>query len=272
MSDLTLRNEYYFENGHVALRRAQRPNKYARWHRGGNHAQLVATIEQHEDRMAITKGPACTDDRLREALLLEQGMGNLANSDMGSRIPVGILSSLREHVDGAVQETIPQFRAFSNEERETGALFGRLERTWDTQGWKVSISTQGFSSAGKNAKETKVGADIGIRVDIASDSGRTVKALLVQAKRRLAPIDNANALLDNDGQIGKMMSITAESYVIVYTPHEIYLVSPSTGERLSLSDLMVDALSCDRGDRNPNAIVNTLDRDFVLFAEAVQRK
>jgi hypothetical protein len=101
-------------------------------------------------------------------------------------------------------------------------------------------------------------------VEVRDGSEAVTKALWLQAKRTadLPPMDEILDLPDLRNQMKVMDNLTPEGYGVIYTPSKVVVTDGSN--QWSFGEWLTGAVQCERGDRNPTVIVNTLDRDYIL--------
>jgi hypothetical protein len=264
MGGPTFRNEYYLEDGELVRRRASRPTGYGPWRFAGDRSNLVVAIEMNEEGITrVIPGNRHSRELEAEAVHREYGFkANRNTPDIGPRLPILVAEKIRREVSSAVDGVSARYRSLSNEERMTGALFGRLPEHIEVSGWSVRFRSQGYSSVGEDAKEGRVGADAGVVIELVDGPDSVVKGVWLQAKRTSVYPNNILALPDLSAQMRKMRDYTRDGYALIFTPESAFV---SNGDvRWSFADWLVEAVQCKRGDRNPELIADTFDRHHVL--------
>jgi hypothetical protein len=268
MAGANVRSEYYWIDGRVVRRRVHRSSGYGPWPVRSDEDQdrLVCTIEMSPAGIKLVPGPARTPDREWVAVLMEYGhYAPEGRPDLGRGVPPRLLDRVRRVAEAAVREVTRQFQELGSEERATGALVSKLDAEYKLEGWRIAITSQGYSSSGKEEpKEKRIGADAGIVIDIANGDDRVVKAMLVQAKRTDEVPDDPFALPGLDEQLPKMREITEEAYVWVYTPDGILANRRDNDRDISISEQLVAGIICDRGDHRQLVVAVAQDRDYVV--------
>jgi hypothetical protein len=266
MAGATDRSEYYWMDGRVVRRKGLRPSGYGPWQLAGNARDLVCAIERSPAGIErVIPGRAHSREREETAVLMEYDRyAPLGRPDLGRDIPAPLLNEVRKHVASAVSNVTRQFQSLSNEERTTGALTSAMHGEFTSGGWRVEITTQGYSSVGERAKEPRIGADLGVIIDVANGAERVMKGMLVQAKRALHVPDDPLDLPQLREQLNRCQEVTRESYGWIFTPQGIMAVREGETAPIEIEEQFADALTCTRGDPKRRVVASAVDRDYTI--------
>jgi hypothetical protein len=233
---------------------------------------LVAIIEPTPRGISVDEGPAARPDRLAKSVCDYYGFHVdifVGQPDIGPQVPPELMRCMTDRVASLVEDLTTKFRSYGGEETSTGAVISKLEGYTDSVGgWTVRVRLQKFAP---NPKEKRVGADIGIILDLSRGQDRVVKAMLVQAKWTDELPSDITKLDKLPGQLQSMRKHTDECYALIYTPNDVYVFRwDDTRHHIELPAFVKEGVVCRRGDRAPNVIAQALDRDYVILAEARQ--
>jgi hypothetical protein len=107
----------------------------------------------------------------------------------------------------------------------TSRLLQNFERDFkEIHSRKYKIKTKVFKRSGPSSEENKIGADLIILLNIKNKSSEINKFFLAQSKK----IDHKNNLKFDPRlyqQCRKMLNITSDSFIFVYTPEGIFVKS-----------------------------------------------
>jgi hypothetical protein len=263
---MTERYEYYWLNGRLVEFVNRKRGQRGRWPHSRYHAeQLVLTVQRVGKRNAFTLGPQETPDRAAEAILrYSRYFSDTRTPDIGSIVPRELREEVSRELADIARRVARQFEGSGNEEGQSGMLSGLANEvgTRRVGEWEVTIRTQVFSP---QTKEPRVGADMGIIVDIRQGANRVVKAALIQAKRAEEPVDSPMGLPDIERQMRRMRHTTKESYVLVYSDEETFVVTPDQPDyRIHIEGFFSDIIECRRGDRAHRAVAQAYDRSATI--------
>lgn len=265
MAGVTHRDEYFIDNGNLVRRTGRRPTGRGRW-LSERDPMLAVAVEMCADGIQrVFRGRRHTDELEREAVARSYGLRlNDQSPNLGQRVPPKVVQQLRARVQSISDHVASRYRSLTNEERTTGALFSELPELLEVASWEIRFHSQGYTSVQKNAKETRTGADAGIVVEIRVGEESVAKALWLQAKRAesFSGPREALKLPRLADQMRTMNSHTSDGYAVIYTPHGVTVTDGK--DSWAFADWLSSAVQCERGDRDPTAIVNTLDSDYLL--------
>jgi len=136
------------------------------------------------------------------------------------------------------------------EEDITARLLENIER--DFKELNTNISTKIFKRKGKNSEEKRFGADLLTVLEINNGNQSLKKYFLAQAKKLKS--NERKYYLKHDkmliSQIRKMLSITSDSFIFVYTKNGIFVKSAMSRHNYykCLSSFFKDFIKCFIGD------------------------
>jgi len=257
------REEYLWKNGRMESRTARRGKIGAHWPTK-DRDDLVVSIEDMGGRRKITPGPKATAARIAQAYNRYRQLDcDPDGPEIGSGVPDRLVEQVAGACRAAVQKLVRQYDAVAIEEGATGLFLGDMNSvSFQQDGWEATIYAQGFSP---KTKEPKVGADLGIVVDVRHGGHRVVKGFFAQAKQVDEMPDDPTGLPDLPEQIKKMLKRTDEAYVLIYGSSDVeFRHARHLGDPISVPDVMTDTVRCRRGSRVPEIIAEALHRDLVL--------
>lgn len=260
------RFEYYWENGRIVEYENHHSGHGGPWPMGPHdHDDLIAAVRTVNSHNQLTFGPQATPDRVARALVRFSRHDCDPNTpEIGQSIPGELLHNVSQHVKTLTEMLVDEYIAVGNEVAQSGLFAGVLNsgKVFQFGEWEATIRAQVFSS---ETKEPKVGADMGIIVDVRRGNDRVVKGSLIQAKREEGWQGDVNKLPRFVGQAKKMQETTHESYGMIFSPDDSYIFSPENPqERIPLDRFFADQLRCRRGDRNPEAVAQAYDQSIVI--------
>jgi hypothetical protein len=260
------RFEYYWEKGRVVEYTNHRDGNRGRWPKSQHEPRkLIVAIQRRTSGSVMTNGPAATPDRLAEALLrCSRYYCDTRSKDIGKVVPKELLDRVKKKLRKETDRVTRQWESTANEEGQTGFFAGLINEVskFQQDDWEATIRVQVFSP---QTKEPRVGADMGIIVDLRQGDNRVVKAALVQAKRVDSIPDSPMKLPDLKKQIAQMQKTTNEAYGMIQSPEETYLFDPDApGEHISIESFFVDKIECRRGDRQRRAVAQAYDRSILI--------
>lgn len=268
----TKRTYYYYKSGRAVARAVFRRSGFGRWPKSqpDEHALQIGYIEDPSLPMTIVEGPAATADRVAEMVRMHKGVFSTTSEDIGAAIPNHVLQRVAEQVDRAARRVTSRFGRYANEDRACGDFFASIESEIHEGGWRITITSQGFST---HLKGPTTGADEAILIDIVNATGqRLVKTLWLQAKIAGKAPSTAGGHARLDGQLEAMQRRTREAYAIIFSPDGTRVFGPGGEDGITPSQMMVEGLRCQRGDRNALAVAEALDRDLVLELLVLETK
>lgn len=225
---------------------------------------LIATIEELDRSFYLREGPAESPERIADSVRLYKGvLVDDSIPDFSGRIPESAREELRAKLNETIASIHPQFNTFAEETDITGFLKGELSKiVVERDGWRIAVKGWTYN---RNPKEKRTGADMGVIFDVLYGGERLIKVMWYQAKivRGIpASLDNIQDLAE---QITKMQQFTKEAYTLLYTPDVVVTTRGLDAANFEpLSDNLVEGAICERGDRDPKVIANTIDRQFVV--------
>lgn len=259
------RNEYYWQDDRLRCRVNQRSSVHRRWKLVSNESDLVLTIEDRTKIRKMVRGPAATTARVSHAIVRENRLSAEAHSvDIGQSIPAPLIDKISSVVRSAVSDVVCNFYQLSNEERRTGALTIGINRQQIFQfgDWEATVILQGFSA---QKKEPLTGADIGIVVDLRNGQSQVSKSVWVQAKEAEQLPDHPLLLDRLSEQMASMLNRTSDAYGLIYTPNGVHVFQGrETDQYFALDTLIADIAGCRRGDRRPEFLADTIERDYLV--------
>jgi len=144
-------------------------------------------------------------------------------------------------------------KTVQEEEDITTRLAAEIESHLNNHKYEgVMITAKVFTRKGRNSEEKITGADLGVILNI--NNGQIQKAFLSQAKK--GQYNNGNIKLDRnklDIQCKKMLNISSDSFIFIYTSRGIFVV-PAFNYRntylnhKNLGNFFFDFLTCFIGD------------------------
>ena len=191
-----------------------------------DHDDLIATVRTVNSHNQLILGPQAMPDRVAQALVrFSRHDCHPHTSEIGQSIPGELLHNVSQHVKALTEMLVDEYIAVGNEEGQSGLFAGVLNsgKVFQFGEWEATIRAQVFSP---EKKEPKVGADIGIIVDVRRGNDRVVKGSLIQAKREAGWQGDVNKLPRFVGQAKKMQETTHESYGMIFSPDDSYIFSP----------------------------------------------
>jgi hypothetical protein len=256
------RIEYHWIENRVVPKTVQRPSYAKQWRFNTSDKTLIATIEPSDRSFGLREGPSHSAAREVDCIRIYRGvLVDDSMPDFSKRIPESIRIELKSKLDTALRSAPAQWEHFANEPDLTGHIRSALDGiVVSDQGWRIKISGWTYTP---HPKEKEIGADLGVMFDTLHNGQRLIKASWYQAKiDRAGPLDD---LADLKEQVVKMRKYTKEAYTLLYTPDEIISVRGlDRVDGTSFSENLVDGAICNRGDRDPLVIANTVDIKHVV--------
>lgn len=259
------RTEYYWEGGRITLSVNRRSGKNRPWPETTRTPSMVVAIEDWGDEYKFKPGDEWRPFRAIYAMLHHTRRTVVTSTpDIGPGVPQVVVDAAAAILANAADRVTRHFRAIGTEEGMTGAFTMDVNDAQTTQidDWEVTIVTQSFSP---EVKESEMGADFSVIVDIRHQGQQVSKAALVQAKIATAPGARMGSLTDLPDQIGDMRRHTEEAYAAVYTPAgmEVFRGDDPTS-RFPMRQFASDLIRCTRGDRSPRLIANCTDYSYTI--------
>lgn len=260
------RYEYFWRNGRVHEHVSRKKGNRGRWPTPPyRREELIMTAQRVGKRNNLTFGPQQTPSRVTEALLrFTRLFTDTSIADIGPLVPSGLRSEIAAELEFVARILVEQFESAAIEESQTG-VFTVLSNRIGTKRfgeWEVTIRTQAFSP---NTKEPRVGADVGVILDLRQGDRRVVKAVLIQAKRAEEPVSRPMDIQDLQEQVAKMRETTDESYGMIFSDQQAFIFDPDEQDaRIDIGDFFLDMLSCQRGDREQVAVAQAYDKSAVI--------
>lgn len=227
----------------------------------------LATLRDVPGRSSVLvrKSHLLTENLLSQILLMREGRWNEFNSEsnIDLQIPENLVEAFVLKIKAAARDVSLQYKVLGQEPLMVGAFFSRLMGKYSAGSWELDVHYQSFSPI---VKENHLGADVGMVLDMATQTGgRLIKAVWFQAKRSDSiPVD-LNMLEGLEGQMEDMESHTTAGHALVFSPSRI--VAASSRELRSpkpVQDVLRETLRCHRGDRRPIVLANSFDMKNVV--------
>lgn len=198
---------------------------------------------------------------------------------------IGIVNKFKDLVELAERNIITKMddNRVRTEPSITDRLAQQLESLIDgygeIKGYKISIAT--LRDRGPNSEENRYGADLYVILEVQLENFQITKGFLTQAKDAKAGVDlgihktisftNQKEFERLKKQVDKMLAITPDSYVFVYSTKGFMVVPAISVKGLDslnrpllgkpIGDFFADFLRCFVGDARLNDFENeTLDR------------
>jgi hypothetical protein len=147
-----------------------------------------------------------------------------------------LLSSLKKAMK-EIEDAITQKYEYEQEEALTGRLAGAIENIFSRNKVMGAFTTHVFTAKGSKSEEHDCGADLGVVFNVKSSDFNVTKGFLMQSKKedgikiqQTAPsilVKHKNDQLLKD-QTEKMLKITPDSFVFVYSNEGIFVVPASS--------------------------------------------
>ncbi|EGQ8316273.1 hypothetical protein GTW24_18280 [Vibrio cholerae] len=227
-------------------------------------AQKVLTIKYSpfDGSITVNKNIAYTKDLEIQARLKEKLYENYDESALVN-LSQELIEYVSKSVESSLKKVIRNYGSYASEDEVTSALATLLNDDHSIDDDSVTISFQTYSS---RTKEPINGADLGFIFDLRDRYGnRVVKTIIIQAKKTPDLSKNVLELPRVYDQLKKMRKITNESYVFLYNGYGFSAVKSSDiNNKLSISGIFSEVMSCQSGDKSKLTLINALDSKRVI--------
>ena len=179
-------------------------------------------------------------------------------------LPVNELSKRIKKAEDVIVTKLRDKR-FSEEEDISARLAERIECEIESDYKDIKVKATTFKRKGIHSEEKTLGADLMVVLEINKKDENLQKSFLVQAKK--GEIVSSHIKLAHDKklivQCNKMLTITSDSFVWIYTESGIFVV-PAYGiknrnpNRKSLSSFFKEFFSCFVGDHKLTENLNQI--------------